>query len=329
MILEVSLKNKKYEMNLEPFSQWGGNNIPLKTAFITSLTKHFSSSKYMEYESYYIENIKLDGVVPGRKRYHTIKIASKEDILKYIKLGKLSLFHQYINNLISSYDVQKEMDYIDDKLMAIFDIINTDVNINIPNISIDYSSESLWEMIQKSEVITSDGEVIEELSFNKALETLLAIIEILQKTSPESYLLILENLDHFVSKEEYGTFVAHAHNMVRLYDIIVICTTSLTGYISVLSENITGITIFNDEPYSLPDAENLTRFFYDNYPIYKEDNTIDIYDVLNNIIDKIGTYDILIDMTDIIYLKMINKTINARIKIKNNLSKPEWEYLFD
>lgn len=328
MILQLDDRNKKYEVQLEKISQWCGENILLKTIFADSICKHFSSSKYSSWEDWMIDNIKIDGTTPGRKRYHSLRISSKDDIIKLIQFGKLSLLQQYVENIVAEYEVQREMEYIDDKLIEIFANINEKMRQDIPNLSVDYASENIWSIIQHSEVKTEQGECLVDLNYEQLLQSFFKIISSIQVKNPEAYIICFENIDHYVSREGYQDILKLAKEIAERYDMLFIFMVSLSGYVQFDEESITGVTVFNDEIFSLPEWKHMKSFLENNYPIYSaESESIEI-NCLYSIVDLIAKQELKLNMRDIILLKGINCTLDMKLNVENKLSKPEWEYLF-
>lgn len=327
MLLQIKNKNNKYELRLENVSQWCGQNVQLKTMILNSLSKHFSTSKYMNWEDWMIDNVKINGVVPGRKRYQLIRISSKEDILRLLQFGKVSMLQQYIKYMVTEFNVQSEMGFIDDKLLHIFGMLNEQLNEDIPDIFVDYSVEALWDIVQHSEVKTTQGEYMENLGFEKLLTSFLNTLKAMQKKRPESYIIIFENIDHYVSRQEYSTILEKVTQLTREFDILCIFSISISGYLCTTNENITGITVFNDEVFSMPEWNCLRNFLEENYPIYGAENVWGDIERINTIVDMVACGQKEIDFKDLILLKEINQTLGMNISVKKELLKPEWEYL--
>lgn len=86
-------------------------------------------------------------------------------------------------------------------------------------------------------------------------------------------------------------------------------TTSLDGYILCEKELYTGIVVIGIEDFQFPEENNLLKFIEDNYPYNKKFDEAKISAIIQNIVQRIGVNDYLIDTEENVICKMINQTL--------------------
>ncbi|CBK73312.1 hypothetical protein CIY_03610 [Butyrivibrio fibrisolvens 16/4] len=207
MKLTISKGNEKFVMNFNTITQLGGTNIPLKTYVLDSICKHFSSEKYKEYEETFINNVEIDGEVPGRKQWECYRISTFEDIITLIQMSKSSILGKCLKEYVGSFDCQNELLQIDGILINIFDRLNKSL-LGSDIIQFQYSQEDLFSMIQQTSVRTVDDKNIHELEIPELFNVFLEVVSKHQELIPEKRLYVFENIDHILSKKEYTEIVS-------------------------------------------------------------------------------------------------------------------------
>lgn len=122
-------------------------------------------------------------------------------------------------------------------------------------------------------------------------------------------MIIFENLDHLISKKEYIELMQKTKYLSVNYDICFLITTSLDGYILCEKELYTGIVVIGIEDFQFPEENNLLKFIEDNYPYNKKFDEAKISAIIQNIVQRIGVNDYLIDTEENVICKMINQTL--------------------
>ncbi len=326
MKLVVSDANKKYELSFGQLTQLCGINIPLKTFIIDSISKHFSSEKYKEYEEKLIENITLDGEIPGRKQWECTRIRNRDDIISTIQMNKSSILGKCLKESINGFDCQRELLLIDEVLLKIFSQVNNTL-IDNDIIELQYVQEDLFSMIQQTSVKTKDGRDIHELSIDNLLDVFLDIIIKQQELIPEKRIYILENLDHLLSCEGYYELVSRCFEMTRDSNIWFVLSTSLPQYMYVSEGLIEDINIINDDIFSLPSMEHILDFIRVNYPVEREVTIVQLADVVRNIGQEIGVKSTLLEVHELIILKLLNESLGVKSKWVNEPKAPEIQCL--
>jgi len=321
--LQVSQGTYQYDIELQQVTQLVGLNIKKKNYIIKSIVKYFSSSKYADYEVDLIDNIKLDMQEVGRKYFDVIYIKSREDILSFLKITKTSLLMKYINLAISEYDIQLEMQNIDEALEKIFIQINDSIDSNI---MIQYDMDDIFNMVQQSKVKNKyDGE-LEELESIELLKSLFELIEKLQFINPKKQFIIIEDIDHLLDYSEYLILYKMVKSLVEKRDVWVMFTSSTDKFAVIDPEYISGINVINDIIYNFPEIDRLKEFIEEEYPCYIKMSDDEIQEMILPIIHKIGETDDKNNPRSRVVLKLINSS-NC-IKYKENIALNSMENSF-
>lgn len=328
--MNLMIKNReiKYEMKLERISQWTGYNHKIKKFCIDSLEKNYSSYKYHEYENYMTDNIYIDGKNTGRKYFSVIKIVSRDDLIKNIQITKTSLMGNILKESLNEFENQKDIELIDEILSNLFTRINESILKEFDEIVIDYETENIFNMVQNSIMKAKDGKCLEELSDYQLMKVFIEEINKKQKFNPEKLLIIFENIDHIINKDEYRQIMEKLEKLINNSDTYTIISNSMSEY-TITDENcLEGITSFNDEIFSLPSYEHIYNYIIQNYPIEKVISREKILEYLNHIVVDIGKNEIFQPEEHII-LKLINKSLMVDFKYTRTANSIEMAFLKD
>ncbi len=328
MKVAIKKESKKYILAFDNITQLCGTNIGLKTFLIDSICKHFSSEKYKEYEESLIENIEIDGEVPGRKQWECYRISSKEDIISAIQMSKGSILGKCLKEYVGSFDCQNELFQIDELLMSIFEKLNASLLLD-DVIEFQYAREDLFNMIQQTSVRTKDDKDIHELDNSELLDIFFRIIAKQQELVPEKRMYIFENIDHLLSWKDYRELVHKCEALCRESNLWFIFTTSIDKYVAVSDALIEAINVINEEIYSLPSAEHIMSFIRDYYPLEAKWNEEMLFSKLEVIIHKIGLNSELIQPSELILMKIINESNYIKTKWLEVPKMPEIQCLLD
>ncbi|MDD6401975.1 MAG: CRISPR-associated protein Csn2-St [Lachnospiraceae bacterium] len=329
MIYSVSTRNINYDINVEKITQLCGQNVYKKNCIIDVISKYFSGEKYHEYEEVRNDNILIDGNVIGRKNKICYRISNINDLIYEISINKNSILSKYIKIQLNDFDSQFELEQIDNILTKLFSKLNYDIANSIGDIELTYRLSALWDMVQKTQVESIDGNYIENKSAFQLLQIFINIIKNIQSTNPESMILIFENIDHIISKKEYRDIISLCDLLTKEYDISFVFSTSLDGYVFVSEEVIEGINVINDEIFSFPELVHIQQYVNDNYPCYIELKEDDLICLLEKIIHDIGRKNYIMEDNELVVCKLINETLMISEHRKNNSNKAERDFLND
>lgn len=307
-MLSIKWKNKEREIGFSYIMQLCGQNTIDKNKVIETIRKYFSSEKYQEHEQVNLALISVDGEEYGRKAFTVNYIHDICDIISAIKLTKTSMMTCLLKQLISEFDCQKVMEEIDNRLITVTNILNQELR-SIGEIELDYEPNDIWEIVQKTELKSTEAEgYIENKSPYELLEIYLNMLVKLQSYTPTRSLVILKDLDHLVCHVDYLALMKKISDIAERYDIRFIISTSLSGYIYPTIENMTGITVFNESTYVFPPVDRIMEYIVNNYPIEKSFSEKRMLEIVATIAQQIGSIRRM-DFEENVVLAMINNSL--------------------
>jgi hypothetical protein len=215
---------------------------------------------------------------------------------------------EYVKQLMQKYDWQLHLRTINEELEEMFQMINTDIN-QLGDIELTYAMSDVWDMIQKTNVAGNDQSMLDDKDNYELLMIFLNLFEKVMKSNPRKMLVIIENIDHLIAREEYATILKKIQKIGMQYDVYFILSTSIDGYVGCDRELCLGITVFGDVDFQMPDFEELLKYIYDNYPCNKKLSEKQIQDILIKIIQKIGQDEFLYSVEESVICKLINQTL--------------------
>jgi len=319
-MLTIKKGVKQYNVPLNNIMQWCGHNVIVKNELIDDIAKYFSTAKYMEHEQDMTDNILIDDEKVGRKHFQTYMIEDRNSLIQLIKMSKSSLVIKNIKKGLDTSLCQKELNVIDECLTRIYAGINGTVMDSLGSICVDYDRNELMDIIQQCHIVTNTGEPIERLGNMELVDIFLGAIGNLQKSEPESVMVLFKNIDHLLSAEEYKRLVQRCVETGSESDIYFIMSTSLPGYIVINSVICESIAVFNTICYVMPDYNHIKEFIEDNYPYYRTFEDDVLIGELSESIHSIGGEYPIAKLESYIIIKMINSTlcIDSRLQAVNN-----------
>ena len=327
MKLSVHTSSQAYELNLLRITQLCGTDFRKKQYILKSLRKHFSSSKYSEYEGGMINNIEIDNEIPGREYFEVYSIETVRDILKMIQLGKNTLMSRYIKMCLQASSLKDEMQQLEFLTDDIFYKLNQNLFEEFQYLRLSYSLEKLFDIIQKSEIVSDEREDVEALSDFELLKIFLLLIEQIQRCDPRKIMIIIENIDHFIEFKEYEKIFRMIQNLCNKYDIWCIFSMSTSGYVYIDHVCMEGINIINDEIFTLPQLRYTKSFVEQQYPCHIDITDEEVIVMLRSIIHRIGNSKIELNQKSDVLLKMINGSLCIDTKVISTLNNIEKSFL--
>lgn len=315
------------EIELGEITQLCGTNLNKKRFIIDSIYKYFSGHRYTEYEKNFVENVKIDNSQIGRKYFDVIRIKSIDDLINELKISKTSAVMQWINFQLEKIEYKFELEKVEEALDGIYDNLNDVLVYNNIGIKFNYEIKSMLEILQKSYVMPEQGEFLETKTGYELLKIYLKLLLELQRLMPQQKLIILENIDHIVSIDEYNKVIQIIKGIIVNGNMRFILTTSLDGYVSVDKEILSGINVINDEIFSFPEYEYLYKFILDNYPCHYIPSDDEVLEKIRWSIQKIGNNIAKLDFKSEIYLKLINKTLGIESNGYQRINQMEISFI--
>jgi hypothetical protein len=326
MKIDVTEYEKQYSFELSPVTQLCGQNIVKKTYILESVRRYFSTYKYSEEHNKWRDNIKIDNELVGRKFFTVLSIKEILDIITLIKWSKQSLMAEYVKQLMKKFDWQMHMRTISEELEEMFLMMNTDIN-RLGDVELTYAMSDAWDMVQKTNVTGSNQIMLEDKGNYELLLIFMNLIEEVMQFEPKKMLVIIENIDHIISRKEYVEILDKMKKIGMKYNIYFIVSTSIDGYVVCDREVCSGIAIFGDVDFQMPEFDEILKNIYDNYPYNKKLSEEQIQKILRKIIQKIGQKEYLYSVEDNVICKMINQTLMLNEKWLDTEKMPEIAFL--
>lgn len=323
MKVQICNKEKEYIINLAQITQLCGVNFYIKDFIINSIYKYFSNGKYMEYEKNMEENIKIEDEKLGRNYFDIIRIKGKEDLINILKITKTGLINKYINDKMQNINFQRQLNIIDNALEEIYIKLNQN---EFKNITFTYKREDLFNLIQHSTIKDIHERDLEGIKNIDLLKDFLILIKEIQQISPSKQMIIIENIEHMILKDEYEDFYKQIKELTYNFDLWFIIPICIENYVCLDKEYINGINIINDIIYSLSNMETIKSFIESNYPYFKKWEDKELITILKLIINKIGKEEIYNIKSDVI-LKIFNDNLFIHSKHLETLNTLENNFL--
>ena len=327
MNIKVNNREEIYEMNFLPITQLCGKDIVKKTFIIDSLEKYFSVSRYMEHEQAMIDNILVDDEAVGRKYFDVIVIRSRKDLISQLKITKTGRLKKHIDQIVTEYCCQSEMEKIEQILNNLFDEINIRFLNGDSDLMLTYKDNNLFDILLCSEVKAIDGRLPEELTNIELLQSYLKLMGENQYEEGKKTMLIFENIDHLLYRKAYLRFMEHLTECVVKSDLWCVVSTSLEGYTFLDEEYFTGINCVNDIIYTMADYALVKKYVEFNYPVNKLFSNEAFKMGIESAIHNIGVDNHKYDLRGHIIEKLINTSVCMNVCEKSDMTLPEKNFL--
>lgn len=325
MNIKITEFEKCYSFELAPITQLCGQNVKKKSYVLESLRRYFSTYKYSEIKNKWRDNVLIDDKTVGRKYFSIISVRQINDIIQLIKWSKQSLMMEYVKNLMQKFDWQLHLKTINEEVEKMFQIINKDIN-RLGDVELTYSMSEVWDMIQKSDVSSTDETDLNDKSNYELVMIFMNLIDRMLEYEPKKTIVMLENIDHMVDSEEYIDILGKAKMIARKYDINFIFSSSLDGYAYCDDELCVGISVFGDVDFQMSEFEKICEFIRENYPYTKDISDEQIQKELARIIQRIGQKDYLYSIEENVICKLINQSLLLYDKLPEE-KLPEMAFL--
>ena len=327
--MKLSIINgaESYDINLMPITQLCGKDISKKRFIINSLSKHFSSSRYKDYEADMEDNILIDGNVAGREYFDVETVRGREDIEDEFRISRTSLVKQRLDNMINRLDCQREIENIRECLIRIYDELEKDFFDSESNMEFAFNDSDITGIIYESEVQMSDERAIENASDFELIKNYILLLAKIQSEEGEKKLIILENLDHLISVKEYNHIMKMIFEVCEKSDIRFIISTSIDGYVFLEKEYFEGINCINDIIYSMPEYEEIKNYIEFNYPVNYKFSDEEFKKMLMTFLQNVGRESYAFDVRGYIAERIINQSACLKVNDPVGLKIPEMKFL--
>lgn len=130
-------------------------------------------------------------------------------------------------------------------------------------------------------------------------------------------------------QQEYQLFVDKVEKISNSFDISIICTLSIEGYVDIRKQFFEGIHIINDVVYQMSELERVKKFVQDHYPSGRKVSEKDVQNFCKEIMHKIGCDQYKLITRENVYLKLLNDSLVLRQKESEKLDKMELDFIMD
>lgn len=314
------------ELNIGGVTQLFGRNGERKDKLIKTIAKYFSKYKYSEKEltdlNDNISPILIDDEVITRGYYKTMLINTIIDIEAELISNKNTLIYNYITNKIEKFEISNSINKLNTDIVFLLEEIRKEINISHILVNFDYEMFDIAKLLKTNTTINVSDESYCYIQNLKNINKIMGFLDLLIYEKYSNMLIIINNIDTYITKEEYRDIIKKMIEINSKKDISFIVSTSKVGYNYIDEKNIENINIVNDFIYTFPNIEVVTKYINNNYPYDKVFHSEDIIKMLEEIIHHIGEETKLIEIQSNILLKLINSSediLTDGIKRPNDL----------
>lgn len=328
MKIDVTEYEKRYSFELEPITQLCGQNVIKKTYILESIRRYFSTYKYAEEKNKWRDNVKINSENVGRKFFTVISISNVGDLLMLIRLSKQSLMVEYLKSLMQKFDWQLHLRAINEELEVMFQMMNMDL-AQLGDVELTYAASDLWSMIQKSDITGDNQKSLQEKEMYELLNIFLNLLEQVMDVNPKKMMILLENIDHWISQDEYRKIVRRIEQLARRYDIYFVLSTSIDGYVVCDEQLCGGIHAVGEAQFQMPEFDEMLNYINGVYPCNKKLSKEELKKDLEKIVQKLGSSGYLYNVEENVICKLINQTLLSKEKWSEDEKAPEIAFLKD
>lgn len=309
MKMHITDYEKRYELEICCVTQLCGRNIQLKNYIYESIRRYYGGYKYSEQQNKWRDNVFVDEVNTGRKKYEVISISSIEDLITYIGLNKKSLMVEYLKNIIDECKYHNMVESINDDVERVLIKINDEIK-RLGDVEICYDNKYLWDVICNSKIKTTTGYELYDLNNKELYNIFLNTLQEMLAYKPREVLVLFENIDHFLYKNEYYELVGKMIEVSDTFNVVFINSMCLDDYLYTDERIYSGINVFNDEIYNLPSKERLEDYISNNYPKNISLDRMNLDAIIGKVGNRICGGNNLYTIDEMVVLKLINSSMN-------------------
>ena len=201
---------ERIELNIGEITQIVGQNKEYKYYIWQILSWYFGGKKYSS-EDLSIFNHEeptiLDeiGEIVKRSSYHYIDISSFKDLLEQMEYKKGTLAHGYLSKIVNKVDIVAHLEKINEQVELIEGVMNGHINLNCGQVEYHLENRPLTldQLLSKNFspffAIENKNLSFEWVSNTDKLSLFLEMLDRLLSQTTEKYLIVLKNIDSFIS----------------------------------------------------------------------------------------------------------------------------------
>lgn len=312
------------------FTQIVGQDQQVKYYIWQILLWYFGGKKYSEEDLVLFEQnepkILIDDMVVSRSEFRVIQLSNINDLIEQMEYKKGTIAYDYIKNKINTVEMIEQIANINDNLDRISLLLNQNLNLQLDEIN--YHTEVKYyntdQLIQKN-FLPYFGQNNKNISFefvdNKTKFLLfLSMLEVVVTNSSEKILLVLRNLDDYLSYNEFVECCEKMELLTNHSDLLYIVSfPSNEGYLHVTKEVMEEINIVSDYVDHFYSLEFMYERFSNQYPINQIPDEKEFLNSLRKISSYLFSVDILhmsLSIEDQVALKILNNLYQYKMKTK-------------
>ena len=269
---------ERIELNIGAITQIVGQNNELKYYTWQILNWYFGGKKYSSEDLSifdYEEPTILDesGEIVKRSSYHYIDISSFKDLLEQMEYKKGTLAQGYLGKIVNQVDIVAHLEKINEQVELIEGAMNQHINLNSGRVEYHLENRPLTldQLLSKNFspffAIENKNLSFEWVSNTDKLSLFLEMLDRLLSQTTEKYLIVLKNIDSFISVETYDSFYKQIGRLVKKYpNLTFILFPSDQCYLKIDEENSRFVNILSDQVEHLFDVEFMYESVAKHYP---------------------------------------------------------------
>ena len=329
---------ERIELNIGAITQIVGQNNELKYYTWQILSWYFGGRKYSSEDLSifdYEEPTILDetGEIVKRSSYHYIDISSFKDFLEQMEYKKGTLAHDYLSKVVNQEDIVAHLEKINEQVEIIEGAMNQHINLNSGKVEYHLENRPLTldQLLTKNFspffAIENKNLSFEWVSNTDKLTFFLEMLDRLLSQTIEKYLIVLKNIDSFISKESYDSFYKQIGQLVKKYpNLTFILFPSDQGYLKIVEENSKFVNILSDQVEHLYDVEFMYERVVQYYPSNnfpgREEFRISLETVTPYLLTKMLTQPSL-SLVDSVILNILNQLFHFSYRIRYSQTSDE------
>ena len=329
---------ERIELNIGAITQIVGQNNELKYYTWQILSWYFSGKKYSSDDLSifdYEEPTILDetGEIVRRSSYHYIDISSFKDLLEQMEYKKGTLAYGYLSKIVNQVDIVAHLEKINEQVELIEGAMNQHINLNCGQVEYHLENRpfTLGQLLSKNFspffAIENKNLSFEWVSNTDKLSLFLEMLDRLLSQTTEKYLIVLKNIDSFISEESYTIFYKQIGHLVKNYpNLTFILFPSDQGYLKIDEENSRFVNILSDQVEHLYDVEFMYERVVQHYPSNnfprREDFRMSIETVTPYLLTKMLRQPSL-SLVDSVILNILNQLFHFNYRIRYSQTPDE------
>ena len=312
------------------FTQIVGQDQQVKYYIWQILLWYFGGKKYSEEDLVLFEQnepkILIDDTVVSRSEFRMIQLSNINDLIEQMEYKKGSVAYDYLKKKINFTEIIEQIENINDNLDRISLLLNQNLNLQLEEIN--YHTEAKYfntdQLIQKN-FLPYFGQNDKNISFefvdNKTKFLLfLSMLEVVITDQSEKVLLVLRNMDDYLSYKEFVECCEQLEYLTNHSNILyTISFPSNEGYLHVTKEVLEEINIVSDYVDHFYSLEFMYERFTNQYPINQIPSKQEFLSSLRMIGPYLFSSDILhmsLSIEDQVALRILNNLYQYEMKIK-------------